>query len=318
MQSSKKKQRCATARRRSSRGSVRGGGGVLHPEVLLNCHLVIGGVRPAALVEPIEYGETAATDPKTAEILRLARVQFPDIEQTVTDFGIFLSLDGERVAASDLADPAVRGRLLGYPCAADTSDNVAIHVVSTFRSEPFAFISNTATDLSKLGEFQAIAAGANAVIQANEALRADFGKVTVTHQSLTSIPELINKIMAAEPLSADEMKQLKDILSDEFSGSSNHFVANFDAIVDVTNPVHIGIVLALLCDQNAKPWSPLYPIQHLPQYPEIKQKLEGLSTSLLSVLEYTRSPDEKPAIIRASTTERGTRRQARPPKKPWR
>lgn len=192
-----------------------------------------------------------------------------------------------------------------------------------YRSEPFAILSNVATDLSKLGEFQAIADGANAVIQANEALRADFGQVTVTHQTLTSIPQLINKIMAAEPLSGDQMKQLKDILSDEFKGSNNHFIANFDSIVDVTNPVHLGIVLALLCDQAAKPWSPLYPIQHLPQFAEIEHGLEALSENLLNVLEYTKSGD-KPAIIvvRAEpATERGTlrrRRQAPPKKKPWR
>lgn len=271
------------------------------PSMLLNCHLIRAGVRPAALLEPVDYGDATAAGPRTAKFLASLRAQFPDIRQTVTDYGVFLTPDDDTAASTaalsagaDLSDAAVRGRLLGYPCAADTADNFVIHVMTTYRSEPFAIISNVAMDLSKLDQFRAIAAGANAVIQANKALRADFGEVTVATRKITTILELINKILAAEELTADEMKQLKDALSDEFRGRNQYFIDNFDSIVDVKNPVHIGILLALLCDLNAQPWSPLYPINLLPQYPEIKRGLEGFGTSLLSVLENTKT--EKPAI----------------------
>ena len=84
-------------------------------EELLNCVLVREGVRPAFLLQPIDYGECRATDPMTSRKLAGIRRLFPELQHSVVREGIMIA---KRAYTFEELDSGVAmGRALGLMCA---------------------------------------------------------------------------------------------------------------------------------------------------------------------------------------------------------
>ena len=92
-------------------------------DLIINCILVKEGVRPAMLLQPVNYGETSGNDPKTKHIMEQIKSQYPELCQSEnydTFQGVLISktcYDGEKDITLNKM-----GEILGYPCYENFSE----------------------------------------------------------------------------------------------------------------------------------------------------------------------------------------------------
>ena len=142
-------------------------------ESLINAILVKEGVRPAMLVQPIDYDETTGEDPITKGILDAIRHHFPELKHSDSSIelpGILIA--PIRIDIHSIAADESMGKILGYPCYEDFStldrENEITYVLKVDVTLPDGtthnIFVNVCKDESKLMEFAAIARRAELVL----------------------------------------------------------------------------------------------------------------------------------------------------------
>lgn len=264
--------------------------------VLLNCILVSEGVRPAMLIQPMDYQEETGQDPRSYEIVNAVKTLFPQLQYS-EDYdeyqGIIVSRENYNQQKIDLNK---MGEILGYPCHAefetlDIDDTTyGINIVAKLRNGERVFLlANVCQNKSKLPMFRDIATAAKKAFD-NEIystlLRSPVQTVSVSVNEITSTPILIKKVSQHQPLSEADNNQILDIFYN--FGYPEDFMDSWEEYFQYKNPVHRGILLSLLLQQKHDTISIFYPFtqQKLREHETIAA---GLAKHTIDVLLDTRT-----------------------------
>ena len=127
-------------------------------------------IRPAFLIQPIDYGETSHNDTKTRYILQCIKYNFPNLIhsfQYENYQGIIISKSNYN-GVHDIDNTAI-GQILGYPCYLEfdnldrNNETYAITVMVKLNDgNEIDVFSNVCKDLTYLNMFEKIAQKSNA------------------------------------------------------------------------------------------------------------------------------------------------------------
>jgi hypothetical protein len=250
--------------------------------ILVNAILVQNNIRPAFLVQPINYNEYFEKREKTDYILSELLKQFPELLHTECNSGIIISKQSYK---SEIISTSSRlGEILGYPSAKD------FEYIISHTDEPDVTI-NLYTN--KLFE-NPIHILANRCKQENvkrdtlyfENIVIEFSKLLTPYNLIIKldynipIKSLINKILNNETLNEKEIFEINNYIWNISMDQLNEYP------FDYTNQVHKGIVLTLLsyCDNDLL--NPFYPLQKYPdKMPKVYELTRKWENEILRILE---------------------------------
>jgi hypothetical protein len=281
-------------------------------DVLLNCILVKERIRPAMLIQPQDYQEATGKDPKIKRIIESVKKLFPELLQSEhynVYQGILISYDnfnGEHISLEDM------GKILGYPCYAEfetlNRDEITYHlgVKAVLENDELAhLIANVCANNNKLPEFEAIAKAAEIVFKKEEyqhLLTQKVKSVIVTSTEIVTTKSIINKIINKKKLSDADKGEIQNILYN-FSFTMD-FQFFFDDNFQYNNPVHMGILLSLLLNEQNDTLSPFYPLQFRPENRMVNLIIESWQENLMDVILRTKK------VTKASIKTRKRRNSA--------
>lgn len=266
--------------------------------IILNCILVNENVRPAMLVQPVDYKETTHKDPITNAIIEGIIKYFPNLILS-TDYenyqGVIISkIDynaNKNIVAKEM------GKILGYPCYEDftTIDDDKINYtidiyVKTTQYNQIQILANKCKDITKLEEFNSLAKKAEKAFAKKE-YKEILNGIEVKEvyvESLQNIPTqtIINKLLSNETLEQAELDKVQNILFN--FGFSNELQFYFMIYFQYNNPIHKGILLELLLKEKYNILLPFYPLQNYPiQSKKVCEIIEQWEKGLLNILEKT-------------------------------
>jgi hypothetical protein len=267
-------------------------------DVLLNCILVNENVRPAMLVQPVDYKETTHKDPKTNAIIEEIKHSFPKLMLS-TDYdtyqGVIISkIDYNGNKTISLTE---MGKILGYPCYEDftTIDNDKITYtidifVNTNQRRQIQIVANRCKDETKLEKFNTLAKKAEKAFAKKE-YKEILNGVEVKEvyvKSYQDIPTqtIINKLLSNEKLEQNELDKVQNILYN--FGFSMELEFYFTTYFQYNNPIHKGILLELLLKEKYDTLSPFWPLQNYPtQSKKVDEIIELWEKGLLDILQKT-------------------------------
>ena len=260
-------------------------------EELLNCIIVQEGVRGAMLLQYIDYGEKAASDPKSARKLAAIAKQFPELKQSDLDWGMLISKRGYTMA--DFPTDKDLGDVLGYPCAGDYEYTLAHHgTIVTYgiglnaylRSEPrnpIQLLVNVCRTKSAEGVMTRMAVAAERALRASPLVGGLIDRVEcIIHVSIPA-GALLDKLMAGGMFSAEE--------TDEF----RNYIFNLGFITDrlmnypfvFTNQAHRSVAMVLLSYYIDNPLEPFFPLQRHREMAAVETASDKWETNLIRILE---------------------------------
>ena len=125
---------------------------ILPNDILLNVILVKEKVRPAMLIQPIDYNEVNNNGEFTKFILNEIKIKFPQLKQSIFTIGIIISYIDYSMDL--ILNKEKIGNILGYPCFNDKIKNydISLYVLYNNNTKEYLF-SNYSEDLSKIDQF---------------------------------------------------------------------------------------------------------------------------------------------------------------------
>jgi len=261
--------------------------------IILNCILVNENVRPAMLVQPMDYKETTHTDSTTKSIIEEIKKLFPHLILS-TDYNIYQGViisktdyNGKNISLNEM------GRILGYPCYRDFNniDNDKItYAISIYvkdnNNNKIEIFSNICKNETNIQEFNILANKAKIAFAKRDYKEIlNESKVKEIYvESLPIVPTqiIINKLLKNEKLEKTEIDQVQNILFNFGFSMKSKF--NFQ----YNNSIHRGILLGLLLNEKYNTLSPFFPLQHYPeQSKEVNEIIKGWEKGLLDIVEKT-------------------------------
>jgi hypothetical protein len=236
--------------------------------ILVNAILVQNNLRPAFLVQPINYNEyTIEKREKTNQILSELLEQFPELLHTECSSGIIISKQSYKTEI--ISTSARLGEILGYPSAKDfeyiinnpddPDATINIYINTVTESQPIHILANRCK-IENIERDQ----------QYFQNIVSEFAKISeikliVQIDYTIPIKSLINKLLNNDELTSKDTFEVSNYIWNIGMDKLNEYP------FDYTNPLHKGIVLTLLsyCDNDLV--SPFYPLQ---QYPNEMNKVE--------------------------------------------
>jgi hypothetical protein len=233
--------------------------------ILINATLVQNDIRPAFLVQSINFGEyTIEKREKTNLILDELKEKFPELLQTECDQGIILSkkqylnenITGERL-----------GEIIGYPSCKE------FKYITEHPDEKYTIFELYVKNKNEYKTIQLLAncckqenVDRDRKIFENMASRANklFNStniesiVVVVEEESIPIKSIINKLLNNEILNCKEQFEVNNHIWNLGMEKLNEYSFDF------SNPIHKGIVLILLSYCDNTPISAFYPLQNYP------------------------------------------------------
>jgi hypothetical protein len=286
----------------------------------LNSILVNENVRPAMLVQPVNYNEATGKDPKTKSIIEAIKKHFPKLlfsEDYKTYQGVIISrtnYNGQEISLERM------GEILGYPCSkdfdninpADISYSINVYVKQKNSNNTAELFSNVCKDKTNIENFKSFANKAKLAFdkkEYNDILNGvEIDKVDVEIDKIIPTQAIINKLTDNIQLQQHELDKIQNILFN-FGFSMElqlYFLENFQ----YTNPIHKGILLALLVREMNDILTPFTPLQDYPeQNKEVDKIIATWEKHLIDVLERTKQ--RQPLHQNGSGNESGNRNRGK-------
>ena len=271
----------------------------------MNCVLVQSAVRPAFLIQPVDYREHTSNDPKTKRKLDAIKLAFPEL--------IISIIHGEALVSKrayveeDFKKNQDMGEALGYPCAADYEytlthkhePDVTIHINAIMTDgTSLQILGNACKDDSKFAEFEALAAAAETALKADPRLTGKLASVLVKKNVTVPVKYLLQKLIDNRELNEDEEKNLRNQIWNMGWEDGN---AMTDYKYEFNNPVHRGILITLMTYVREDPMEPFYPLTRHAEYHAHLIKMRRWSRELRRVLNESK-------LVVAGGRRRRTRR----------
>jgi len=275
-------------------------------DIILNCILVNEDVRPAMLVQPVNYKEETHNDIKTKFILEEIKKYFPKLLLT-TDYDLYQGVIVSKSNYNGKRDISLKemGKILGYPCYKyfdtddtdednDDDDDKTQYVISVCvkynDNKIIELFANKCKDEKNLKEFNILAHKAKIAFSKkdyNKILNEiEIKEVFVESLPIISTKTIINKLLKNEKLKQEEIEEIDNILYNlGFSMNlKNYFLDKFQ----YNNPIHKGILLELLLNYEHDTLTPFFPLQQYhKQAEEVNKIIKNWENDLLKILEKT-------------------------------
>ena len=255
-------------------------------DVLINALFVQNDIRPAFLLQSINFGEyTIEKREKTNIILDDLKNKFPELLQTECDQGIILSKKqylNENITCEKL------GEIIGYPSYKDfeyITDHpdeqytiFELHVQNKNKNKTIQLLANCCKQENidrdrKIFE--------NMVLKANNLfdIKNNESRIVVVEQTTIPIKSIINKLLNNETLNIKEKFEVNNHIWNLGMEKLNEYPFDF------SNPTHKGIVLILLSYCDNTPISAFYPLQTYPNEMKESNKItEKWENEMLRIL----------------------------------
>ena len=266
----------------------------LEINILLNAILVNENVRPAMLVQPIDYNEKKGTDKKTLTIVNGIKKIFPDLYLT-DNYEIYqgtiiskkkIPLEKGFISLEDM------GNILGYPCYKDFEDanrddilyEIALIASYNNNSEIQLFV-NVCKDKKTLKNFDLIAKKAFEVLTSrkyNNLLKGiNINRVYVNVENIIPTQFVINKLITNKKVTQEEKDKISEILYNcGFSDDLSYYDFQYN------NKIHKGILLDILIRERFDTLCPLQ--KYSSQESEVDRITNKFEKGLIDVLNKTR------------------------------
>lgn len=267
----------------------------------MNCLLVQNDVRPGMLLQSIDYGEPTFKGPRTVKKVKTIRRLFPSLNILPLP-PVDVLVSKRAYSPDDFRTSDDTGRAIGYPCVDDYQEllrnnvqfsraSVAINVyvyLSSKPDEPVQLFANKCKDTTHFESFQRIAAAAQTVLQADPIIGALVTSVQTVVEQIFPIDYLVKKLQAGESLTNEELDETINYFYN--FGFSEPFPKE---VIQVTNPVHRGIMITLLSYYKHDPLDPFYPLTNYPgQNVKSDKRLLEWQDSLIASFQETRIAEE--------------------------
>ncbi len=266
-------------------------------EEYINAFLVDKGVRPGMLLEPADYKERTEKDPIIKERICSIRAAFPSLKVIVTPFHQALLTKDTQCHTEDLNSCVKIGHAIGYPCADEYLQTLAIHdkeythaieiILRLYshiemNTHEFQIFANKCISLEKQPVFETIAHKAHRAIQTDPTLSLLVESVFVRVSTVIPPIVLMNKLIQGGDFTQEEMDEFDNILfnlgcrEDDLLGYTFTFA----------NPVHRGVGITLLSLFLHNPASPFYPLQRYPgKLDEVNRETHAFAEELRNALD---------------------------------
>ena len=242
------------------------------PSILLNLILVDAGVRPAMLVQPVDFGEWKATDPKTKKYMKSIKKYFPDLiySDDYSNFqGIIIAKQDNYNGQTDISNSKM-GIILGYPCYAELdiildnemdvyepelSQDIYNMEVVVNTTEIVQLFGNRCIGESAFSAFADIAKNARKAFKHSkyQHLLTDLHIKSVTAVSTLSIStsNIINKLVAQEKLPTEYIDETINYMwnLDDLQMVSEEIM---NTLYNPENKIHNGMLMSILLECNMK------------------------------------------------------------------
>ena len=264
---------------------------------ILNAILVNENIRPAMLVQPIDYNESKGTDKKTLTIVNGIKKLFPNLYLT-DNYKHYqgtiiskkkLSLDNEFISLEKM------GKILGYPCYKnfenfDRDSNLfALELIVSYNNNiEIPLFANVCKNKQTLNKFNLIAQKAFDVFTSgkykNILKGININKVYVNVENMITTQSVIDKLITNKKVTKEEKEKIIEILYN--CGFSDN-LCDYD--FQYNNKIHKGILLDILIKEKYDILSPFYPLQTYPiQQKEIEKITIQLEKGLIEILNKTK------------------------------
>jgi hypothetical protein len=263
---------------------------------LINIILVVENIRPAFLIQPIDYGETSHNDPKTRYILRCIKYNFPNLIhsfQYENYQGIIISKSNYN-GVYDIDNTKI-GQILGYPSYLEfdnldrNNETYSITVMVKLNDgNEIDIFSNVCKDLTYLNMFEKIAQKSKEVLINNtEYIKLLDNKVIdvyIKYRTIVSHQSIINKLLSNGKIETDDIWLISNIFYN--NDYDDNIIVKIMNTLQYDNPIHKGILLNILINDKNDILSPFYPLYKYPnEKKHIKIISKNLSDDLLSILK---------------------------------
>lgn len=269
----------------------------IHIENIFNAILVNENIRPAMLVQPIDYNERKGTDKKTLTIVNGIKKLFPNLYLT-DNYQHYqgtiiskkkLSLDNEFISLEKM------GFILGYPCYKNfqnfdrDTDLFALELIVSYNNNiNIQLFANVCENKQQLNKFNLIAQKAFDIFTSEKykyILKGiNINKVYVNVENIISTQSVIDKLITNNKITEEEKEKIIDILYNcGFSDNLSEYDFQYN------NNIHKGILLDILLKEKYDILSPFYPLQTYPiQQKEIEKITIQLEKGLIQILNKTK------------------------------
>lgn len=235
-------------------------------DVLLNCILVDQNIRPAMMIQPADYGEATGDDPNTKKILASVHQRFPNLKQSSHYEGyqgIIIShenFDGKVISQREM------GRILGYPCYEDFigetedieySQSLCVNLPGYTKK---CLMSNACKNNRHQSFMEQMAKKAQQVLQSYPGFESI--QVFVETKVLVSTTMLIDKLLLRTvELNLDDKYSLLNDIANIGSVHNVPLMTRLKSAIQYDNPLHQGILVAILLNVKYNPCVIFYPMQ---------------------------------------------------------
>lgn len=244
-------------------------------------------VRHGYLFQPIDYNETTIDGIVSKKKLSDIQTTFPELKMTECTQGVVIS--HHTYSPNDLDNEEFMANILGYPCTIpDKELRCTYDICITLDSGPtfpiITFISEQVEQKSQIDEYSYSLA-----MRIEHALkqipnpykdRVQHVSVSKTYNCPTDyyIGRLVNW---RGPFSENDKCEIDNFLYNiGFDRLKNYVYDKFD----YTNPVHRGMLAAILTYSKYPTIEPFFPLQtHPKQRPLVEKQIESWETLLLDV-----------------------------------
>ena len=221
--------------------------------VFINILSVLEDVRPAFLLQYIDYGEKRLDRPFTNSILELIKKYFPVLIQSENyshNQGVLISkisYDGEKYIGNE-----EMGKILGYPCYKDFDEvcdnkvgSYTVHITAKFKKQKVKIITNRCKTIDKYDEYVSISSRIEALLKKYQKIFGSKVRVTPKFEKHILTQDLIDKLADGRKFTKREKEHIINILYN--FGFSEEMMDYFgEGKFQYRNETHKGILMNLL------------------------------------------------------------------------
>lgn len=265
-------------------------------EELTNTILVDTGARNAFLLQYIDNGERAHTDPISAGKLAAIKKYYPDLKFTQNSQGMIISRKSYNSNKNLNSDSSTQiGKVLDYPCAAEFNTLNRSKVLYTYNinvwfkptigssNNVIQLLANLCPSKAKHNEFEELATKFRNALKADPLIGRHVIDVVVEVDEVIPPGEVLRRITNNTEITSQLLHEVSNIFFN--SGYSPKFtIDNFQ----LHNPIHRGMLISILIYHQHDTLQPFYPIQNTPHEAEIVKITSQQEKALLTALKNTR------------------------------
>ena len=248
-------------------------------DVLFNLILVQEDVRPAMLIQPVNYPEILLE-----LILHYVEKEYPCLTLTKEYHGYQGIIVSKRGYTDHRISCASMGKILGYPYYSHfdevtDQDSYVIEIIATNNEFTTQIMANVCNDTFKLPEFEIIARNAQ------EVLRKYYQNINV-YAVITNIPSydsVITELLSDRELPMDHIEFVNNQFWNYLTDGNTQGIPEVCTYFDYSNKIHRGILIAYLLDFKHDRLSILYPLKGSTKV-HVDKMNKNLNESLIKVL----------------------------------